>query len=59
MADIEAGHKWWLRYVVVPLIGGGGIVAVVVALLNRLPEETSCSGGRLDDRVDEVVAGTG
>lgn len=35
MADIETGHKWWLRYVVVPLIGGGGIVAVIVVLLDR------------------------
>lgn len=31
MADEERGAKWWIRYVIVPLIGGGGIIAVVVA----------------------------
>ena len=39
MADNEAGYKWWLRYIVAPLIGGGGIVAVVVALISIPPNE--------------------
>jgi len=29
----EQGCKWWFRYVLVPLVGGGGIVAVIVALI--------------------------
>jgi hypothetical protein len=29
----EHGYKWWIRYVIVPLIGGGGVVAVIVALI--------------------------
>src|SRR5205085_2080970 len=29
----ETGIKWWLRYVVVPLIGGGGVIAIIVALI--------------------------
>jgi len=33
MADLEQGMKWWVRYLLVPLIGGGGLVAVVIALL--------------------------
>ncbi len=24
------GYKWWLRYIVVPIIGGGGLVAIIV-----------------------------
>lgn len=35
MTDTEKGHRWWLRYVIVPLIGGGGMVALVVAWINR------------------------
>lgn len=33
MADIEDGHKWWIRYVIVPLIGGGGVIALLTVLL--------------------------
>jgi hypothetical protein len=33
--DRETGLKWWLRYVVVPLIGGGGVIAIIVALIGR------------------------
>jgi len=32
MADNEGGFKWWLRYVIVPVIGGGGIVAIWVSI---------------------------
>jgi hypothetical protein len=35
MPDIEHGFKWWIRYVIVPLIGGGGAIAIVVAIINR------------------------
>jgi hypothetical protein len=31
----EKGYKWWLRYVIVPLIGGGGVIALIVALLGQ------------------------
>lgn len=31
----EKGYKWWIRYVVVPLIGGGGIIALIVASLSQ------------------------
>lgn len=37
MPDSEDGLKWWIRHVIVPLIGGGGLVAIVVALINRPP----------------------
>lgn len=33
--QLEHGFKWWLRYVIVPLVGGGGIIAVVVAKIDR------------------------
>jgi hypothetical protein len=29
MAEEEKGAKWWFRYVIVPIIGGGGIIALV------------------------------
>lgn len=36
MADEkETGWKWWLRYIVVPLIGSGGVIAIVVAIIMR------------------------
>lgn len=41
MGDEEKGAKWWIRYVVVPLIGGGGIIAVVVALIPQHPSSNS------------------
>jgi hypothetical protein len=31
----EPEWKWWLRYVVVPLIGSGGIIAIVAAIIMR------------------------
>jgi hypothetical protein len=34
MAD-ESGLKWWVRYVIVPIIGGGGVIAIVVAVIER------------------------
>lgn len=37
-ANNETGVKWWIRYVVVPIIGGGGIVAIIVALLSGHPK---------------------
>ena len=33
MADLETGHRWWLRYVFVPLLAGGGLIAVLVTIL--------------------------
>lgn len=35
MAEGESGYKWWIRYVVVPLLGGGVVVALVTAYLSR------------------------
>jgi hypothetical protein len=29
----ESGVKWWIRYVAVPLVGGGGVIAIIVALI--------------------------
>lgn len=35
MPEIESGFRWWARYVLVPLIGGGGLIAIVVATIER------------------------
>jgi len=32
----EQGLKWWIRYVIVPIIGSGGVIAIIVALLNSV-----------------------
>jgi hypothetical protein len=42
MADSEQGLKWWLRYIIVPLIGGGGIIGIVIAIISRpqFPQNT-------------------
>jgi hypothetical protein len=31
----ETGIKWWMRYVVVPILGGGGIIAMIIAVIQR------------------------
>lgn len=33
MADLETGPKWWLRYVVVPIFGGAGIIGIIIAFI--------------------------
>lgn len=33
----ESGLKWWVRYFIVPLIGGGGLIAIMLTLLTRPP----------------------
>ena len=30
--ELETGFKWWVRYVIVPLLGGGTIVTLIIAL---------------------------
>jgi hypothetical protein len=35
MSETEKGIKWWIRYVIVPLIGGGGLIALIIALVNQ------------------------
>jgi hypothetical protein len=39
--ETERGIKWWIRYVgvpiLVPLLGGGGIIAIILALTPRTP----------------------
>jgi hypothetical protein len=32
-AGEERGLYWWVRYVIVPIIGGGGLIAIIVALI--------------------------
>ncbi len=34
MSDSEHGWKWWVRFVIVPLIGGGGVIAIVAAFIS-------------------------
>jgi hypothetical protein len=38
MADSEAGVKWWIRYVIVPLIGGGSLIALMIAFFAKKDE---------------------
>ncbi len=35
MAEIESGAKWWLRYVLVPLLASAGVVGIVSQVINR------------------------
>src|SRR5437868_1801870 len=41
MADLEQGWRWWLRFIVVPLLAGSGVTAVVIAFINRAPIPSS------------------
>ena len=33
MSNLESGFKWWVRYVIVPLVAGGGVIALIVAAI--------------------------
>jgi len=33
----ETGIKWWIRYVIVPLAGGAGVLGIVIAYISRPP----------------------
>jgi thiol:disulfide interchange protein DsbA len=44
MEDTGNEVKWWVRYVLVPLIGSGGIAAVIVALLSMYTDSNSTIG---------------
>jgi len=33
----ETGIKWWMRYVIVPLIGGAGVLGVFIAYIGKPP----------------------
>jgi hypothetical protein len=35
-AVIETGIRWWMRYVVVPLIAGGGLMALAVGIVDKV-----------------------
>jgi hypothetical protein len=52
VADTETGLKWWVRYVIVPLIAGGGLVAIIVALL-KPADDRPRDGGRSTVDVDK------
>ena len=39
MADQDSGYKWWIRYVLVPMIGGGGIVGLIYSALTDATRE--------------------
>lgn len=38
VAELENGYRWWLRYIVVPLIGGGALVTLVYGTFRPEPE---------------------
>lgn len=35
MPENETGAKWWFRYVIVPILGGGGVVAIIFSSLTH------------------------
>ncbi|GEM_PF-6808399 len=39
-AGEERGFYWWMRYVIVPVIGGGGIIAIIVAVIGMLSPQS-------------------
>lgn len=50
----EHGVRWWFRYVVVPIIiGGGGVVSLIVAWIARVPAPPAPSPS-----VQQVVTST-
>jgi hypothetical protein len=45
--QLEQGFKWWVRYVIVPLLAGGGLVGIAVALITHSPSD-HVDGGKPD-----------
>lgn len=58
MGESEQGLKWWLRYVIVPLIGGGGLVAIVVAYLGlpQSPQHLPSSSSQVSQAPQDSTA---
>ena len=57
MADIETGFRWWMRYVLVPLIGTGGAIALLAAWINK-PVQQPQSGAPLESPTLRASAST-
>ena len=49
----EHGARWWIRHFVVPIIGSGGIVSLIVAWIARVPAPPAPSPS-----AQQVVAST-
>jgi hypothetical protein len=52
MPESEKGIRWWMRYVIVPLLSGGGIVAILFAAFlssrsNNTPDRAQSIVGRI------------
>jgi hypothetical protein len=45
----ESGAKWWIRFVVVPLLGGGVLLAVVSSLTQRGSPSAPAESSRAED----------
>lgn len=54
MGESESGAKWWIRYVVVPLIGGGGLIALIVAGMDNRQKTVPPSNGAAQNTVSAV-----
>jgi hypothetical protein len=58
MAEEEKGVKWWLRHVLVPILGGGGIIALFVSVREHpSPRETPSPTPQIEkEEKKEVVS---
>jgi hypothetical protein len=52
VSDTETGAKWWIRNVIVPIVAGGGLIALAVGYLK--PSPTFCTS--LDSEQEQYFA---
>jgi len=45
-SSTEHGYKWWIRYVIVPLFGTGGAIALLVAFITHLTTPSPYESGK-------------
>lgn len=54
-SELESGAKWWVRYVIVPVLGSGGLIAIIVGFMNR-PQPTEVFSTDLPQMVTMTLA---
>lgn len=51
MSETEKGVRWWVRYVFVPLLGSGGIAALLIALIFKMDPSRS---SKIEEAIESI-----
>jgi hypothetical protein len=58
MPDVETGLRWWLRYIVVPLVGGGGILTYLFTQHSERQEQDRSAPAPLTASIETAASVT-